>query len=79
MKTIQRLNESHTIMSESERWTVKCQEASDGSGDVIVDLPPELLTRLGLGLGDELTIEVVNGAIVLKPKRNTAPSPCTQP
>jgi antitoxin ChpS len=79
MKLSQRLNVGHTIMSESERWTVKCQETSDGSGDVIVDLPPELLARLGLGLGDELTIEVVNGAIVLKPKQNTSPSPRTQP
>jgi antitoxin ChpS len=38
-------------MSESERWTVKCQKTTDGTGDVIVDLPPELLARLGLGLG----------------------------
>jgi antitoxin ChpS len=64
-------------MSESERWTVKCQETADGTGDVIVDLPPELLARLGLNLGDELTIEVVDGAIVLKPKRNTSPIPLT--
>jgi len=62
-------------MSESERWTVKCQEAADGTGDVIVDLPPELLAKLSLGLGDELTIEVIDGAIVLEPKRNTSPSP----
>lgn len=62
-------------MSESERWTVNCQETSDGSGVVIVDLPPELLARLGLGLGYELTIEVVNGAIVLKPKQIHRPPP----
>jgi antitoxin ChpS len=61
-------------MSEIERWTVKCQETADGTGDVIVDLPPELLARLGLGLGDELTIEMVDGAIVLKPKHNTSSS-----
>jgi hypothetical protein len=57
-------------MSEPERWTVKCQHTADGTGDVIVDLPPELLVTLGLSLGDELTIEVLDGAIVLKPKRN---------
>ncbi|PPA02661.1 AbrB family transcriptional regulator [Pseudomonas sp. MWU12-2312b] len=62
-------------MSENERWTVKCQETADGTGDVIVDLPPELLPRLGLCLGDELTIEMVDGAIVLKPKHNTSSSP----
>ncbi|WP_095128401.1 AbrB/MazE/SpoVT family DNA-binding domain-containing protein [Pseudomonas sp. Irchel s3h14] len=61
-------------MSENERWTVKCQATADGTGDVIVDLPPELLARLGLGLGDELTIEMVDGAIVLKPKHNTSSS-----
>jgi antitoxin ChpS len=61
-------------MSEIERWTVKCQETADGTGDVIVDLPPELLARSGLGLGDELTIEMVDGAIVLKPKHNTSSS-----
>lgn len=59
-------------MSERERWTVKCQDTADGSGDAIVDLPPELLAALGLSLGDELTIEVLDGAIVLKPKCNTS-------
>lgn len=62
-------------MSENEHWTVKCQNTADGSGDVIVDLPPELLAKLGLSLGDELTIEIIDGAIVLKPKRNTSRSP----
>ena len=57
-------------MSEPERWTVKCQDTADGTGYVIVDLPSELLATLGLSLGDELTIEVLDGAIVLKPKRN---------
>lgn len=59
-------------MSERERWTVKCQDTADGSGDVMVDLPPELLATLGLSIGDELTIEVLNGALVLKPKCNTS-------
>jgi hypothetical protein len=58
-------------MSGPKRWTVKCQDTADGTGDVIVDLPRELLATLGLSLGDELTIEVLDGAIVLKPKRNT--------
>lgn len=58
------------IMSECERWTVKCLGIAGGSGDVIVDFPPELLAKLDLGLGGELTIEVVEGAIVLKPKRS---------
>lgn len=54
-------------MSERERWIVKCEDANDGSGDVIVELPQELLSALGLDVGDELTISVTSGAIVLKP------------
>lgn len=74
MKRLLRWNESQMIMSESERWAVKCQETSDGTGDVIVDLPLELLAKLGLGLGGELTIEVVDGAIVLEPNRRAITS-----
>ncbi|MEO4013816.1 antitoxin Xre/MbcA/ParS toxin-binding domain-containing protein [Pseudomonas rossensis] len=58
-------------MSENERWIVKCQGTEDGSGDVIVDLPPQLLAQMGLGVGDDLTITVTNGAIVLKPAHAT--------
>jgi putative toxin-antitoxin system antitoxin component (TIGR02293 family) len=42
-------------------------DTGDGSGDVVVDLPPELLSQFGLGIGDVLTIEVVNGVMVLQP------------
>ena len=58
-------------MSGSERWIVKCQDTEDGSGDVIVDLPPELLAKMGVGVGDDLTITVANGTIVLTPTRGT--------
>ena len=51
------------------------QDAVDGSGDFIVNLPPELLAQMGLGLRDILTVEVIDGAIVLKPKTYTPPSP----
>ena len=54
-------------MSENERWTVRCKDTGDGSGDAIVDLPPELLSQIGLGIGDVLTIEVVNGVLALQP------------
>jgi antitoxin ChpS len=56
-------------MCDSERWTVKCQGTADGSGDVIVELPLELLAKMGLALGDDLEVEVLDDAIVLKPKR----------
>lgn len=54
-------------MTDSETWTVRCQDTADGSGDFIVDLPPKLLAQMGLGLGDILTIEEIDGSIVLKP------------
>ena len=60
-------------MTESETWTVRCQDTADGSGDFIVDFPPELLAQMGLGLGDILTVERVDDAIVLKP-RPTGPN-----
>lgn len=59
-------------MSESERWTVRCKDTGDGSGDAIVDLPPGLLAKTGLGIGDALTIEVVKGVIVLEPVRESS-------
>lgn len=58
-------------MTESETWTVICQDTADGSGDFIIDLPPELLSRMGWGLGDILAVEVIDGAIVLKTKSYT--------
>jgi antitoxin ChpS len=63
------------VMTEAQRWTVKCQDPADGSGDVIVDLPPELLASLGLSVGDVLTIEVIDGAIVLTPKSSHSATP----
>lgn len=58
-------------MSESLRKTVKCQDPGDGSGDVIIDLPSDLLEVMNLGLGDSLSIELVDGEIVLRPIRDT--------
>ena len=63
------------IMTEAQRWTVKCQDPADGSGDVIIDLPPDLLASLGLSISDVLTIEVIDGAIVLTPKSSDSATP----
>jgi len=57
-------------MSESVRTVVKCQDPGDGSGDVIIDLPPDLLGEMHVGLGDSLSIELIGGSIVLKPVRD---------
>lgn len=57
------------------RKTVKCQDPGDGSGDVIIDLPSDLLEIMDLDLGDSLSIELVDGAIVLRPIRDAGISP----
>ena len=57
-------------MSETERWIVKCQKTEDGTGDIIIELPPELLDQMGLGIGDDLELTVANGTIMLTPMHN---------
>jgi len=57
-------------MNESVQTIVKCQDPGDGSGDVIIDLPSDVLASLDLGLGDSLSVELIDGSIVLKPLRN---------
>lgn len=52
------------------RMKVKCQDPGDGSGDVIVELPPEILKELDVTVGDQLSIESIDGVIVLKPVRD---------
>lgn len=44
-----------------------CQVPADGSKDVIIDLPPNVLATMNVGHGDFLSIELVGGSIVLKP------------
>ena len=56
-------------MSESMQTTVVCQDPGDGSGDVIIDLHPDVLRTMNVGLGDSLSIEFADGAMVLKPTR----------
>jgi hypothetical protein len=56
-------------MSEAMKTTVVCQDPGDGSGDVIIDLSPDVLQAMHIGLGDSLSIELVGGSIVLKPIR----------
>lgn len=62
-------------MNDSVRKTVRCQDPGDGSGDVIIDLPDEILESMGLNIGDFLTIELIGGSIVLKPIRDADAQP----
>ncbi len=55
--------------------SVKCQDPDDGSGDVIIDLPDDILERMGLNIGDSLTIELIGESIVLKPIRDADAQP----
>ncbi|PCD01105.1 AbrB/MazE/SpoVT family DNA-binding domain-containing protein [Halopseudomonas pelagia] len=57
-------------MSESVRTIVKCQDPGDDTGDVIVELPPDVLAGMDVCLGDSLNIELIDGAIVLRPLRH---------
>ena len=43
--------------TENQRWTVTCQDAADSTGDMIVPLPDDLLSQMGLVIGDTLTVE----------------------
>ena len=55
-----------------DNWRVVCQDPGDGSGDVIVELPSELLEQFGWTLGDELTIETVEEGSSLRLKKRAA-------
>lgn len=63
--------EGGCLMTKSVRTTVTCQDPGDGSGDVIIDLPQDVLAAMNVGIGDLLSIESVNSAIVLKLIRHT--------
>lgn len=60
-------------MSQLASTTVKCQDPGDGSGDVIVDFPTDILKELSLAVGDRLSIELVDGVIVQRPIREPIP------
>jgi len=60
-----------TPSSENNRWIVTCQKAADGTGDLIVPLPDDLLAAIGLTSGDKLDMEKQpDGTITLTPVRS---------
>ena len=48
---------NRVLGTENQRWTVTCQDAADDTGDMIVPLPDDLLSQMGLVAGDTLIIE----------------------
>ncbi|MNJ27091.1 hypothetical protein D3C77_215870 [compost metagenome] len=61
-------------MSQVKSKIVECEDPKDGSGELIVVIPPEVLAELGLGVGDRLSLEMLDGKIVLKPVCDTKPT-----
>lgn len=57
--------------AENKRWSVTCQDAADGTGDMIVPLPDDLLNQMDLITGDTLAVEkMADGTIILSPIRS---------
>lgn len=61
------------------RWTVEYRTAPDESGDMIVDLPADFLSATGFEIGDEFSIEIAEGAIILTRYPNALLSPPLNP
>src|SRR5471032_656643 len=62
------------IMGKSDAWTIRCEDPNDGSDDLIINLPNELLNRMTWKVGDRLQIEVMNGSILLRPVAESSAS-----
>lgn len=52
-----------------KRWTVECLDAGDGSGDVIVELPQDLLDEMNLKTGDALDLAIGDAGILMLTKK----------
>ena len=52
-----------TTSKPKKNWQANLIDAGDGSGDVILNLPDELMTLMGWAIGDNLSIEVVDSSI----------------
>lgn len=55
--------------------TVKYQDPKDGTGDLIIDIPDEMLQAVGVVVSDELSIEVADRVFLLRPLSGTTPEP----
>lgn len=45
-------------MTNKTVWRVVCQDAGDGSGDLVIELPEDLLTGLNWKEGDTLNFDI---------------------
>lgn len=53
--------------------TAVCHDAGDGSGDLIVEIPPQVISAMGLRMGDKLELEIVDEMLVLTLCRDVSP------
>lgn len=50
-------------------WIIEAKETNDGTGDLIIDIPPVLLQDLGWNEGTLLNMEIIDGKIRLKKQK----------
>ena len=46
------------MTSKKTMWHTVCQDAGDGSGDLVIELPEDLLADLGWKTGDTLSFDI---------------------
>lgn len=66
-------------MADKNTWLTVCLDAGDESGDVIIELPAELLDKLGWSVGDQLVVEKTDDLLPLKLKPRTSRTVQTDP
>ncbi len=58
-----------TLVHSKDKWDVTLVDTGDGTGDCFIEIPPELLNRLGWELDDVVNVEIVEqGLLVTKVK-----------
>lgn len=63
----------------NEKWTITLEEADDGSGDLVLPLPQDLLDGAGWKEGDTLEwIDNNNGSWTLRKKDETNAAAVTE-
>ncbi|MEB0024754.1 AbrB/MazE/SpoVT family DNA-binding domain-containing protein [Pseudomonas sp. MH9.2] len=55
-------------VTEKRKWQTSCVDVADGSGDLLVEIPPDLLQEQGWEMGQEFDLQLIEGAIILTPK-----------
>lgn len=66
-------------MADKDTWRTVCLDAGDECGDVIIELPAELLDKLGWSVGDQLVVEKSDDVIRLRLKQKAAQTVQTEP